>query len=150
MIFGNRRQPDKSRQDYMALLKKDVSTYYSYNKDLISIFFRFFPLRSDRIFRSQWKPRPKSYARIRSKPEKGFSPGVDKSGCSAEPLADWTKVGLKIYNSAMPIGATPEYMAGHYILQAASSFMPCAGGAVKARRAGPRHGLCTPVVKQPI
>ncbi len=24
----------------------------------------------------------------------------------------------------MPIGATPEYLAGHYMLQAASSFMP--------------------------
>ena len=46
-------------------------------------------------------------------------------GVQLDPLADWTKVGLKIYNSNVPIGATPEYMAGHYILQAASSFMPC-------------------------
>lgn len=41
-----------------------------------------------------------------------------------EPLADWTKVGLKIFESKVPIGATPEYLAGHYMLQSASSFLP--------------------------
>jgi 16S rRNA C967 or C1407 C5-methylase (RsmB/RsmF family) len=25
---------------------------------------------------------------------------------------------------SVPLGATPEYLAGHYILQAASSFLP--------------------------
>jgi 25S rRNA (cytosine2870-C5)-methyltransferase len=36
----------------------------------------------------------------------------------------WTDVGLQIYESPVPIGATPEYLAGHYILQSASSFLP--------------------------
>ena len=31
---------------------------------------------------------------------------------------------MKIYQSPVPIGATPEYLAGHYILQSASSFWP--------------------------
>ena len=34
------------------------------------------------------------------------------------------KVGLQIFESQVPLGATPEYLAGHYILQAASSFLP--------------------------
>jgi hypothetical protein len=31
---------------------------------------------------------------------------------------------LKVFDSPVPIGATPEYLAGHYILQSASSFWP--------------------------
>jgi len=36
----------------------------------------------------------------------------------------WSKVGIQIFESQIPIGATPEYLAGHYILQSASSFLP--------------------------
>lgn len=31
---------------------------------------------------------------------------------------------LKIIDSKVPIGATPEYLAGHYMLQSASSLLP--------------------------
>jgi ribosomal RNA methyltransferase Nop2 len=29
-----------------------------------------------------------------------------------------------VFESPVPVGATPEYLAGQYILQAASSFLP--------------------------
>jgi ribosomal RNA methyltransferase Nop2 len=41
-----------------------------------------------------------------------------------EPSSCRSKVGLQIFESQVPLGATPEYLAGHYILQAASSFLP--------------------------
>lgn len=41
-----------------------------------------------------------------------------------EPVGDWTKVGLKINESRIPVGATQEYLAGHYMLQSACSFLP--------------------------
>ena len=41
-----------------------------------------------------------------------------------EAVGKWSKVGLQIFDSQVNIGSTAEYLAGHYMLQAASSFLP--------------------------
>ena len=43
---------------------------------------------------------------------------------SLDPISKWSREGLQIYESAVPVGATPEYLAGQYMVQSASSFLP--------------------------
>ncbi|CAF1541252.1 unnamed protein product, partial [Rotaria sp. Silwood1] len=40
-------------------------------------------------------------------------------GVNVDPLDKWTKVGLVIYYSQVPIDATSEYLSGHYMIQGA-------------------------------
>jgi ribosomal RNA methyltransferase Nop2 len=48
---------------------------------------------------------------------------LTKRGAAVEAI-EWSKVAVKVTESSVPIGATPEYLAGQYMLQSASSLNP--------------------------
>jgi ribosomal RNA methyltransferase Nop2 len=49
---------------------------------------------------------------------------LSERGIHVDKIGDWTKEGLKVFESEIPIGATPEYLTGKYMIQSASSFVP--------------------------
>ncbi|KAJ5104303.1 25S rRNA (cytosine(2870)-C(5))-methyltransferase [Penicillium alfredii] len=119
-------QPDKSRADYLDLLLSDICTYYGYTRFLAEKLFNLFtPMEAFAFFEANETPRP---VVIRTNTlrtnRRSLAQALINRGVVLEPVGKWSKVGLQVFESAVPLGATPEYLTGHYILQAASSFLP--------------------------
>lgn len=124
--FKELRDPAKARSDYMDQLKADVSQAHDYNLDLLELLFDLFaPSECLEFIEANENARPMTIRTntIKTK-RKDLAKVLIQRGVSLDPIAEWSKVGLKIYESSVPIGATPEYLAGHYILQSPSSFLP--------------------------
>ncbi|XP_008320969.1 28S rRNA (cytosine(4447)-C(5))-methyltransferase [Cynoglossus semilaevis] len=124
--FSSKREEGKSRAEYISLLKKDLSTYYSYNHFLIEKLMDIFPLSELVDFlEANEIQRPVTIRTNTLKTRRrDLAQALINRGVNLDPLGKWSKVGLVIFDSSVPIGATPEYLAGHYMLQGASSFLP--------------------------
>ena len=124
--FKDLRDPTRSRADYTQAVLKDICAYYSYSDFLAEKLFSLFPPQEAlAFFDANETPRPMV---IRTNTlrthRRDLAHALINRGVSLEPVGKWSKVGLQVFESQVPLGATPEYLAGHYILQAASSFLP--------------------------
>ncbi|KAF0989901.1 hypothetical protein HZS_6007 [Henneguya salminicola] len=128
-ILGNFKklcEPGKSRNFYIENLKKDLCLCYGYNEFLMQKIIELFPLSELLEFiEASENERPMTIRVNTLKTRRrDLAQTLINRGVNLDPLGDWSKIGLVIYDSSVPIGATPEYLAGHYIIQGASSFLP--------------------------
>ncbi|KAI8883264.1 NOL1/NOP2/sun family putative RNA met [Backusella circina FSU 941] len=124
--FKKLRDPTKDRQEYVDRLIKDVSSYYGYSQFLAEKLFNLFSVsEAIEFFEANEVPRPVTIRTNTLKTRRrDLAQALINRGVNLEPIGKWSKVGLQVFDSQVPIGATPEYLAGHYMLQAASSFLP--------------------------
>ncbi|XP_078697795.1 uncharacterized protein LOC144925590 [Branchiostoma floridae x Branchiostoma belcheri] len=124
--FNNKRKDERPRKEYVQLLQKDLCLYYSYNEYLMEKIMQLFPLAEVIEFLEACEvDRPVTIRTNTLKTRRrDLAQALINRGVNLDPVGKWSKVGLVVYDSAVPIGATPEYLAGHYILQGAASFLP--------------------------
>ena len=124
--FKIKGEEGKSRNEYMMELKELCKSYYEYNDDICDLIFNLFPPNEAIEFMEASDSQKIITIRTNSLKTKRreLAKNLISRGVNLDPLAEWSKVGLKIYSSTVPIGATPEYLSGQYMLQSASSFLP--------------------------
>lgn len=124
--FSKLSEEGRSRGEYTAQLLKDICTYYGYSPYLAEkLYYLFAPREAFAFFEANETPRP---IVIRTNTlrthRRELAQALINRGVTLEPVGKWSKVGLQIFETQVPLGATPEYLGGQYILQAASSFLP--------------------------
>jgi ribosomal RNA methyltransferase Nop2 len=124
--FRALKEPTRSRKEYLQQLNCDMAELFGYLPELVEYFLSIFgPAETLEFLSASDSPRPlvirTNTIKVR---RKDLAAALIKRGVSLDPLATWTKVGLKITSSTIPIGATPEYLSGHYMLQSAASLCP--------------------------
>lgn len=124
--FAKLSEEGRSRAEYTSQLLKDICLYYGYSHFLAEKLYNLFtPREAFAFFEANETARP---VVIRTNTlrthRRDLAQSLINRGVTLEPVGKWSKVGLQVFESQVPLGATPEYLAGHYILQAASSFLP--------------------------
>eukprot|EP00758_Cryptobia_borreli_P004099 Tbor_TRINITY_DN4182_c0_g1::TRINITY_DN4182_c0_g1_i2::g.26446::m.26446/K14835/NOP2; 25S rRNA (cytosine2870-C5)-methyltransferase len=124
--FKAEREEGRSREEYINLLRGDLKEMFEYNDYLTDIIMDMFPPQEAfRFMQDMEKPRPTTIRTntIKCK-RRDLVQILTKRGVNVEPLEKWSKVGLQVFDSNVPIAGTVEYLAGHYMLQSAVSFLP--------------------------
>ncbi|OAV90944.1 hypothetical protein PTTG_07530 [Puccinia triticina 1-1 BBBD Race 1] len=130
-VLGNwsvlgKKAKGKSRADVTEQTLNDVCEYFGYNAFLSDLLWQLFdPEEALAFFEANETARPVTIRTntLRTN-RRDLAQSLINRGVNLEPIGKWSKVGLQVFESSVPIGATPEYLAGHYMLQAASSFLP--------------------------
>lgn len=124
--FKEEREEERDRTEYLDLLRRDLIDLYEYNEFLMdAILYMFPPAEAVEFLEAMEKTRPTTIRvnTLKTK-RRDLVQMLVKRGMNIEPLEKWSKVGLQVFESNVPIAGTVEYLAGYYMLQAAASFLP--------------------------
>ncbi|CAN8067707.1 unnamed protein product [Agarophyton chilense] len=124
--FKTRREPDRARHEYVDALRDSVCQCFGYNEELAEMLMDVFPNAEIVDFmEASESPRPLTIRTNTLKARRReLAQALISRGMNVDPIDKWSKVGLVVYESQVPVGATPEYLAGLYMIQSASSFLP--------------------------
>lgn len=118
--------PPASRSQVLTAWHADLAAYYSYSMYMVEKLAALFNCEEAlQFFEANEQGRPVTLRVNTLKTRKReLVQALTGRGATVEPLGNWTPVGLQVFESPVPIGATPEYLAGQYLLQAGSSLLP--------------------------
>ncbi|EAA44543.4 AGAP005221-PA [Anopheles gambiae str. PEST] len=124
--FAANRDPNRSRCEYIDLLRRDLCLYYSYNDFFMGLLMEIFsPNELLEFLEASEIQRPVTIRTNSLKTRRrDLAQALINRGINLDPIGKWSKEGLVVYTSQVPLGATPEYLAGHYMLQGGSSMLP--------------------------
>uniref|UniRef100_A0A0B6YSR1 SAM-dependent MTase RsmB/NOP-type domain-containing protein n=1 Tax=Arion vulgaris TaxID=1028688 RepID=A0A0B6YSR1_9EUPU len=123
--FKSRHEDGRPRTEYVDQLVRDLCSRFNYNEFLMRKLLDLFPVEIMNFLEANEYPRPVTIRTNTLKTRRrDLGPTLIDRGVNVEPMARWTSVGLTVFDSKVPLGATPEYLAGHYMLQGGSSFLP--------------------------
>jgi len=116
----------RQRDEVFKTLVQNCSLYFSYSEELAEYFLQMFSAeQAIKFFEANDQHRPLTIRTNSLKTRRStLIQSLSARRANVDPVGTWTKVGLKVYDSQVPIGATPEYLGGHYMIQSASSFVP--------------------------
>ncbi|CAK9004881.1 unnamed protein product [Durusdinium trenchii] len=116
----------RPREEVFKNLVSNCSTYFGYSEELAEYFLQMFsPETAVKFFEANEQQRPLTLRTNTLKARRSsLLQALTQRKVQVDPIGSWTKVGLKVYQSQVPVGATPEYLGGHYMIQSASSFIP--------------------------
>lgn len=116
----------RSRDEVFAALVTNCATYFSYSEELAEYFLQMFsPEQAVKLFEANETHRPLTIRTNSLKARRTtLMQALNARKVRVDVVGDWSKVGLKVFDSAVPVGATPEYLGGQYMIQSASSFIP--------------------------
>eukprot|EP00396_MALV-II-16_sp_LP-1_P000134 gene134-221_t len=120
------RQQARSRDEILEELIEGVTMYYGYSEELARYWLHLFkPDEAIEFFEANEQQRPTTIRINTLKTRRqDCAKQLTTRGVNCASIGDWTKDGLKVYDCQVPLGATPEYLCGHYMIQSASSFVP--------------------------